>query len=46
MQANDLVKNMMEQADCVLFDGTLWLDDERSQAGLAKNWVLKWAICQ
>ncbi len=37
MQANDLVKNMMEQADCVLFDGTLWLDDEMIAGGFSQK---------
>ncbi|UTP72478.1 pyrroloquinoline quinone biosynthesis protein PqqB [Alteromonas sp. LMIT006] len=37
MQANDLVKNMMAQADCVLFDGTLWLDDEMIAGGFSQK---------
>lgn len=35
MQASDLVKQMLTEADCVLFDGTLWLDDEMIANGFS-----------
>jgi len=37
MQASDLVKDMLKQADCVLFDGTLWLDDEMIANGFSER---------
>jgi pyrroloquinoline quinone biosynthesis protein B len=37
MQANDLVKRMMSEATCVLFDGTLWLDDEMIAGGFSQK---------
>ncbi|MEM0911325.1 MAG: pyrroloquinoline quinone biosynthesis protein PqqB [Pseudomonadota bacterium] len=37
MQASDLVKDMLSQADCVLFDGTLWLDDEMIANGFSER---------
>lgn len=37
MQASDLVKQMLGQADCVLFDGTLWLDDEMIANGFSER---------
>ncbi len=35
MQASPLVKQMLSEADCVLFDGTLWLDDEMISNGFS-----------
>lgn len=35
MQASPLVKQMLNEADCVLFDGTLWLDDEMIANGFS-----------
>lgn len=37
MQASDLVKQMLTEADCVLFDGTLWLDDEMIANGFSNR---------
>ncbi|OFC70565.1 pyrroloquinoline quinone biosynthesis protein PqqB [Alteromonas confluentis] len=37
VQANPLVENMLDQADCVLFDGTLWLDDEMIKNGFSNR---------
>ncbi len=35
MQASPLVKQMLSEADCVLFDGTLWLVDEMIANGFS-----------
>lgn len=37
VQAGDLVRNMLEQSSCALFDGTLWLDDEMIQKGFSNR---------
>lgn len=37
MQASPLVKQMLSEADCVLFDGTLWLDDEMIANGFSNR---------
>lgn len=37
VQANDLVKQMLTDASCALFDGTLWLDDEMIQKGFSNR---------
>ena len=37
VQANPLVESMLDKADCVLFDGTLWLDDEMIKNGFSSR---------
>lgn len=37
VQASELVKNMLKQSSCALFDGTLWLDDEMIQKGFSNR---------
>lgn len=37
VQANAQVQEMLSVADCVLFDGTLWLDDEMIQKGFSQR---------
>lgn len=37
VQANPLVLQMLSDAECVLFDGTLWLDDEMIQKGFSNR---------
>lgn len=37
VQANPLVREMLSDASCVLFDGTLWLDDEMIQKGFSNR---------
>jgi pyrroloquinoline quinone biosynthesis protein B len=37
MQANERVKNLLAQADCVLFDGTLWVDEEMIDNGFSNR---------
>jgi len=37
VQANAQVEQMLSQADCVLFDGTLWLDDEMIRKGFSQR---------
>lgn len=37
MQANDTVKQVMAQADCVLFDGTLWVNEEMIEHGFSQK---------
>ena len=37
VQASPLVESMLDQASCVLFDGTLWLDDEMIQKGFSNR---------
>lgn len=37
VQANPLVLEMLSDAECVLFDGTLWLDDEMIQKGFSNR---------
>lgn len=35
MQASELVKHNLDNIECVLFDGTLWLDDEMISQGFS-----------
>jgi pyrroloquinoline quinone biosynthesis protein B len=37
VQANAMVESMLADASCVLFDGTLWLDDEMIQKGFSER---------
>lgn len=37
MQASDLVKHNLSDVECVLFDGTLWLDDEMISQGFSNR---------
>jgi pyrroloquinoline quinone biosynthesis protein B len=37
VQANDRVLSMLNEASCVLFDGTLWLDDEMIKNGFSQK---------
>ena len=37
MQANSVVKNVMAEADCVLFDGTLWVNEEMIDHGFSQK---------
>lgn len=37
MQANDTVKQVMANAECVLFDGTLWVNEEMIEYGFSQK---------
>ena len=37
MQANDTVKQVMADAECVLFDGTLWVNEEMIDHGFSQK---------
>ncbi|KXJ62284.1 MAG: pyrroloquinoline quinone biosynthesis protein B [Alteromonas sp. Nap_26] len=37
MQANDTVKQVMREASCVLFDGTLWVNEEMIDHGFSNK---------
>lgn len=37
MQANDTVKRVMAEANCVLFDGTLWVNEEMIEHGFSQK---------